>query len=302
MEQLKRRKVCALLIGLFIAFVIFSYGVAVGTYKMPPYRLINNLKNCIETLLTPTPEFTIEIIETSKPLTDDEPAVTKIVKLVQEQGLNSYTDTIDFVREFVYDNSIHLIDEEFYEYAQKRKVILEMLYDHYESNAPLPHLACDPRAYAMIDILTGLGIRTRVVHIFSDDYPTIQGHIFLEVFNEDTHRWEVQDPDFNTYYIDKETGIRLCATQLVLGNLNHVAPIAPTREEIDSVTEALINGNYFEAMVIYDDEESAPMLIIINTDRFLPEKNFGEKNEDVFTYVKRLYGEIPFLFVPSCGY
>jgi hypothetical protein len=202
-----------LILGLSIALVSFIFGLAVGVYRLPPYAAMAQVKDYLQARVLPqtaTPEPT--------PVTDDtdiafQQALQRIIDLVKQQNLATQTAKIDYVREFVYQNSIHQADSDENRLDYTR--VLNKLYDHSQTHADPPLLECSSRTSAMISILGGLNLKSRMVHVFSDDFLPMQSHTFLEAFNPDTGNWEAQDPDNDVYYIDSASGQRVAAVELV---------------------------------------------------------------------------------------
>ncbi len=225
-----------------------------------------------------------------------ESILSKIVQIIEQQKLSSATEQIDFIREFVYDNSIHKIDAEHRQYAWNTLRVLTMLYDFYHDHIHPPHLSCGPRALVMEAILQTVGIESRLVHIYTDNSRQLNGHTFLEVSNPDNHQWEVQDPDFNVYYTPQNANIRLSVMQLVFGNLDAVVPHSSEKQGWQENNVEHLKENYFEA-VMYDKRRTNRIsLALINTERFSPDTQFPENGMMTFyDIVDRKYEQPAFL-------
>ena len=273
---MQKRKVLLITLLAVMLFGSFLYGLAAGVYQLPPYTLFQRVKNAVDQPGQDkvSPQVPDALAE---PLLDEVAAqetlaegggLESILQLIEAQQFQTQTETIDFVRDFVYRNSIHLADEEFWEYAYNTPRVLEMLYDTYRNDAPPPHLVCDPRSYAMAEILGNLSIRRRVVYVYTDSLgEEVQSHTFLEVYNEDFERWEVQDPDYNVYWEDMRTGERLSTLQLVLDDLDAFMPRSSSADLVDFALERL-KPYYFEVLV-YPGGSG-----VVNIERFDPENPF----------------------------
>lgn len=127
----------------------------------------------------------------------------------------SFHETIDAVRIFVNNNSVHHINEEFYAIWRNGVLVSQTMLDYIEGRreTPVP-LECSTRTGMMDRMLTLMGYRTRVINIFdaADDYP---GHVFLEVLNPDTKTWEAQDPDYDIYWQHKENRTRVSIVEAI---------------------------------------------------------------------------------------
>ncbi len=186
---------------------------------------------------------------------------------------SSKSDRIDFIRNWVYQNSVHKIDAEHKKYAFKTKKVLPMLWNTHQTSKGHPHLSCGPRAAAMSAILDKLEIPNRMVMIFTDENPQVNTHTFLEVFNIKSNQWEIQDPDFNIYYVD-DTQKRISTLALIFGNLETITPISMDKKGWKDNNVAHLK-KYFEALMYYNKYTKST--IITNMTRFNAKKIF-EKN------------------------
>ena len=273
---MNKRKILLFVLVAVLVGVSFLYGLAAGTYHLPPYTLFQRAKNAVEQLgqdrSTPLVPEALEAISldevASQEALNEDGGLQSILHLIEAQQFQTQTETIDFVRDFVYNNSIHMIDEEFWEYAYDTPRVLGMLYDTYANDAPPPHLVCDPRSYAMAEILGNLSISRRVVYVYTDSLDDgVQSHTFLEVFNEDYERWEVQDPDYNIYWEDTRTGERVSALQLVLDDLDSFMPRSSSDDRVTFALERL-KPYYFEVL-LYPGGSG-----VVNIERFNHENPF----------------------------
>jgi hypothetical protein len=276
-------------VGLAIALISFILGAAVGIYKLPPYAAIAQAKAYIQTRIqppAPTPEPTPAYGDADIAY---QQALQRIVDLVKQQNLPTATARIDFVREFVYQNSIHQADSD--ENRLDYTKVLNGLFEQSQTQANPPLLECASRTAAMISILGGLDIKSRMVHVFSDDFLPMQSHTFLEAFNPDSGNWEVQDPDNDVYYVVNANGQRAAAIQLVLDNLDGIEPRSIFPDQVTSVKNRLY-PHYFEALV-YHDEDQSSLLGIININRF----DQNDEDFDLSRFIHKHYGKIPLLEV-----
>ena len=199
-----------------------------------------------------------------------------IRKFIESQCFHSEAERIDFIRDWVYRNSIHKIDAEHDEYASDISRVLSMLWRSHQTSKDYPHLSCGPRAYAMKAILDDLRIPNRIIMIFADNYFEINAHTFLEVFDRDTRNWELQDPDFDIYYIDVHNQKRLPGAALIWGDLNSVIPISPSKGGWEQNHVAHLKRDYFGAMMFMNFLDGEQSVILINLDRFSADKFFKE--------------------------
>lgn len=111
-------------------------------------------------------------------------------------------DRISAIRNWVNTNSVHLIDDEHDSYAFHVPTAIKKLNEFNDGAGSRPHLSCGPRAYAMKEILDAMGIESRIIDLFViRENGSPDSHTLIEVFNNETDRWELQDPDFNVVYV-----------------------------------------------------------------------------------------------------
>lgn len=292
MYPLKTKKVL-IIPGIFLAgLVIFAAGMVVGRYRLFPFSLFAGAR----TLLGSSPvEVKSQAASDSAeqgPTPTPELAPEKIRALVEQQNFTNDTAKIDFVRDFVNTNSIHLGDDEFKSYQHNTPLIVEKLLLHYQTGSNPPHLMCDSRSRAMVYILNTLHIISRTVFVFSDDFDSLRSHTFLEVYNRDTHRWEVQDPDYNAYYLSNQTKQRLSALQLLLEAPKTYSPVSSNPTLLKALNEQVI-PHYFEA-IIYD-EPGAPYRGLVNMSRFTIQRTLPDGTLfDFGEYARKQYeGLVP---------
>jgi len=142
----------------------------------------------------------------------------EIMAQIQAQEFSTERAKINYIRNWVKSNSIHLIDDEHDQYAFNLPLVLSRLNDYSKGLGELPHLSCGPRAYAMKEILDGLNIENRIIDLFGFSGETVyrvSPHTLIEVFEADQQSWVLQDPDFNVAYTDKNTGEYLCVKALL---------------------------------------------------------------------------------------
>ena len=249
--------------GLLLTIIFFAVacqGCAVQLAMFPPPRLVN-------------------------PQTA--PVAVQELKLIRAyldaQNFLSETARLDFIRQWVNQNSIHLIDKQHNKYAFNTPLVLAMLWKTHQTNQNPAHLSCGPRTLAMQAILNELGIQNRMVYIFTDNYPQVRSHTFLEVFNRETRQWEVQDPDFNLYYVNLQTQRRVATADLLWGDLETLVPASQAGMGW-AVNEVVhLKQDYFEAMMYMDAAKVKKSIILINADKFQPTQVF-EKNSNLTFY------------------
>ena len=120
----------------------------------------------------------------------------------------SFHQNVDLVRLFINENSVHRIDEQFYRYWKVPETLMDQMIEHASHNGPAPHMECSSRSGVMRIVLKALGIQTRAVALYRLEHDQWKSHSFLEALNPETKKWEIQDPDYNIYWIDAVSGKR----------------------------------------------------------------------------------------------
>ncbi len=128
----------------------------------------------------------------------------------------SFHGKVDAVRTFIHSNSIHQIDAEFYSYWHDIPTLMTMLatYAKNPEASYQPHFECSSRSAVMYWLLKAFDIRSRmiVVYPFED---VVLSHTYLEVYNPETENWEIQDPDYNVYWVFSKTNERASTEDLL---------------------------------------------------------------------------------------
>jgi hypothetical protein len=219
-------------------------------------------------------------------------AAAKIVEHLRDsppQGLEGDT-TIDGVRRFVTNNSVHKIDDVFRSYRGDMALILTKILQRARGKADPPHLECSKRANAMSLILTEQGIRNRRTYLFSDDSPRLETHTFVEYWNEASRQWEIQDPDYAVFYIDAATGARVGAERLLREPIDRFQPCKAVGDCGWHHAEQL--RDYFDAVGF--KEEGHDPLLQVNPARFDMAKRFAANDResyDLRTFVMTDWGK-----------
>ena len=129
----------------------------------------------------------------------------------------------DTVRQFVTANSVHRMDDEFYGHWGDNEHIFRRLVRHHRGEDSPPHLECSSRSGLVEIMLRQLGYQTRGVVVYEpkNRFPS---HTFLEFFNSTTGRWEAQDPTYDVHWIERSTGRRIGAHEIIASGLDEIVP------------------------------------------------------------------------------
>lgn len=198
-----------------------------------------------------------DFLERAKTLTD-------MIRLPDDA---SFHEKADGVRQFLSKNSIHQIDDEFYRYWHSMPALMAMIGQHAENpQSYKPHMECASRSMTMFWMLRALGIRTRAVVIYRAD-DINRSHTFLEVYNPETQKWEIQDPDQNAYWIFTESGERAGVEDLLTYPVDETFLPCQSPDECGYWDRVRIIVPYFNLASIID-MEAGQHPILVNTDRF----------------------------------
>jgi hypothetical protein len=118
-----------------------------------------------------------------------------IRQIVELMGPNP---TPDAARAFIKKNSIHKTDEGFKRGGYAKKLIA---FAKGEATEP-PHMECATRTNLLNHVLKEMGYRTRKISIF-DTETNLRSHTFLDVWNDDSQRWQTHDPDRDIWWRDR---------------------------------------------------------------------------------------------------
>lgn len=146
--------------------------------------------------------------------------VQKIKKDINETTPQNKTELIDRIRTYIHDNSCHKEFTPYHAqvatYLDKRFQVLEDIYNFKHGNSFKPELSCTPRSWAMQEIVRSYDIPFRVINLYFTEERKNQltSHTFLEVYNTDTKKWEIHDPDANIFYTDS-LGNRLSSLEIM---------------------------------------------------------------------------------------
>jgi len=182
----------------------------------------------------------------------------RLYEMIPAREEKDFHTRIDGIRSYIYEHSVHLIDKEFYSYWHDIAHLMKRIRLHAldpEQNRP-PHTECTTRAALMYWILKQAGIRSRIIVVYAGDDIT-DSHAFLEVYNPESEKWEIQDPDYNIYWALADSGARASTEDL----LSH-HPITENFQICKSVSECADDGRIRERLVQFFD-----VAAIVDTDQ-----------------------------------
>jgi len=145
-----------------------------------------------------------------------------IAKLINIPDDATIIQTADIVRNFVYRNSIHKIDEKYYRYNSDHKALSDQMISFANQTSPsAPHMECSTRSRTMKYILKNVGIEARKIDVYAPEND-FASHVFLEVRDPETDEWHIQDPDHNLSWIVSKTSKRANVEDLIKLNISQL--------------------------------------------------------------------------------
>lgn len=178
-------------IFLFSLLVLFFTSFSLNLYFLKYTEEPQNLKDYLKTKFHSTEK---------EQYIRENPDVYNFFK---DKKFNNNTEQIDFIRDWIFNNSIGTGDTNSLN-AFQTNITIENLFLASKKEKEKPALSCGPRSLVMEQILIMMGYKCRFVSIFFTGYYSNQlgSHSFIEVYNPDTKHWEISDPLNNVYYID----------------------------------------------------------------------------------------------------
>lgn len=179
----------------------------------------------------------------------------------------------DMLRTKIHMNSVHKIDEEFYSYWKDKEELLTRLNNHIENpqSFPPPHMECSVRATLLYQALDKLGARLRIInlHEYKPDYPA---HVLIEIYNADTGKWELQDPDYNIFWRDLESGGRAGIEDILARPVEEFTPCYSEDkcgyDRFDVPYKIESNDIDYYGLAVIKDVQQGSRDLIYNPDRF----------------------------------
>ena len=151
--------------------------------------------------------------------------------LLPDLSKRSFHEKVDSVRRFIRAHStndsagefVAFSGRTFYDYWKDYPFMLDSMIRHASKPMPKIELDCSTQSAIMTQILEQLGIEHRRVAVYRHA-PNYPGHSFLEVFNYETDKWEVQDPHFDIFWRHIPTDMRASIEELVGSPYSDIEP------------------------------------------------------------------------------
>lgn len=136
---------------------------------------------------------------------------------------------IDTLMAFVHNNSVHNIDDEFWDDFRNKPRTLDKLLAHAKGESKeRPHMECSTRSKLLLPLIRKAGFEAHMVDLFMYK-PQYDSHVVVEVKNPDTGLWEVYDPTYKIHWKNQNTNARASMRDLVF---TPNFPFTPCLDEI----------------------------------------------------------------------
>ena len=137
-------------------------------------------------------------------------------QLLTEQRFANERDMVIFVRDWIYENSIEKIDDQFWFHWKHPKAALAALVNRSRGIGDGPHMECSARA-RMTRMVTKefSDVLTRTVYLLTDKNLQLNSHTVFEHRNPETNSWEFHDALFNVHYERTADGKVLSALEMI---------------------------------------------------------------------------------------
>lgn len=129
------------------------------------------------------------------------------------KGFHAKMDTL---MAFVHNNSVHNIDDEFWDDFRNKPRTLDKLLAHARGESTeKPHMECSTRSKLLLPLARKAGFEGHMVDMFKY-HPEYLSHKVVEVKNPETGLWELYDPTYQIFWKNEKTGGRASIHDLVM--------------------------------------------------------------------------------------
>lgn len=197
-----------------------------------------------------------------------------------------FDDFTEDIRSFINSNSIRYQSNQkrYYDENDSKKVVDMMLNFHNNQINP-PQLSCSSRASAMQEILKVLGVKSRLVNLFSENSGS---HSFLEVLNPNTNQWILEDPDYNIAYKFINQDKKVSLADLVTSSNEDFHPCRGAQcswsfaDNLKNYTGAALFYNFDHSPVIFLNQKKFKVNTVLKWDK---------KKRNIIDYVNDIWGD-----------
>jgi hypothetical protein len=247
--------------------------------------------------------YSLDWCESSAAAAGRNEAAARIAAFVA-RGSPGAAATVRAATAFVHGHSEHRIDAEHDRYAFDTPRILQwMLAVAQGETTARPHLSCGPRAYALKAVLDELGLRSRLVQVFSTRGEDVGAHRLLEAWDEDAGCWTAWDADHDVTLVDVRTGRPAGVETWVLRGPDAVAPERDGVHGWDALGLAWLRDHDFAALQFESPDRRVGLrdpVILFDPRRFDPARRF-EAGAVFSDWARGMFGECRFVAVRAAA-
>lgn len=214
---------------------------------------------------------------------DDTGVCNSLPEKVRQLASGESISIADAAREIVHANSERAEGDGFVTATDPFEIV-ERLCRASEGRASRPLLLCGHRAEALQALLDRMGVRTRIVYLFSawDGTGRLYGHALIEALDPLTGRWHAQDPDYNIAF-ENTRGRRLSIAEIVAeGHRDRLVPRnLSSKGWGETGGESLLLANYYSVAyvpasgMLYYDSAGGETGLVTRVGEFIQENMPG---------------------------
>ena len=196
----------------------------------------------------------------------------EIYELSGVEKAQTFHAKIDTLMAFVHNNSVHQIDDEFWDDFRNKPRTLDKLIAHAKGESKvLPHMECSTRSKLLLPLVRKAGYEAHMVDLFKYK-PEYNSHVMVEVKNPDTGLWEAYDPTYKIHWKHEDTNARVSVRDLVF---TPGFPFSPCLDEIrcgygraDARAKVPEDVEGFFGLAVIMDDEGQGSIQLNNSERF----------------------------------
>ena len=208
-----------------------------------------------------------------------------VAELIRDRSEVEGLGLPDAAREFLRENTSHAQGAWWAAHGNDYGYIAEQVYKTAigAPSAEAVQLLCGNMVNLFSGVCGALGLESRSIWVYSDSQGFFQGHTFLEVYNPSSGKWEIQDADYNVYYLDIRSGERVGVKDMMLASdVDHFIPQNSSMTGwSETGAEGLRLANLFSAQMVTSEHK-----LYVSNENLTPTllDNIANSLNGVFSY------------------
>lgn len=245
-----------------IFFSILVIFLLVSLFANISFLIVPERAEKLKSFLREKADYSIQ-----KKAKDENPAIYEYFAAL---NFKNKTERIDYLRSWVYNNCSNQPTQS-YSYTFNTSKVLEDMYLYSNNKLNIkPGLTTFPTILVFQRLCQYFNIKNRIVSamFFEGNSNLISSYVYLEVFNEETGNWEIQDPKSNIYFQTNDNK-RLNTFTIKQNKLDSILACNSEKKFVPDTTISKIFGlekGQFELIVI--TEENRKSTAILNSKFF----------------------------------